>query len=42
MAERGNALRVLVGKPEGRIYKGNIKVDVAETACKAMDWIRLA
>jgi len=42
MAERGNALRVLVGKPEGKICKGNIKVDLAETAWKGMDWIRLA
>jgi hypothetical protein len=41
MAERGNAFRVLMGKPEEKRCKGNIKVDLAETPWKGMDWIRL-
>jgi hypothetical protein len=41
MAERGNVFRVLMGKPEEKRCKGNIKVDLAETAWKSMDWIRL-
>ena len=40
MAEKGNAFRVLMGKPEEKRCKGNIKVDLVETAWKDMDWIR--
>jgi hypothetical protein len=36
MAERGNAFRVLMGKPEEKRCKGNIKVDL-ETAWKAQE-----
>jgi len=42
MAERGNTFRVLMGKPEENRCSGNIKVDLAETEWKGMDWIRLA
>jgi hypothetical protein len=42
MAERGNAFRVMVKKPEEKRCKGNIKVDLAETEGKGMDWIHLA
>jgi len=42
MAERGNAFRVLMGQPEEKRCKGNIKVDLAETEWRGMDWIRLA
>jgi hypothetical protein len=42
--------RVLVGKPEGKRplgrrrcrWEGNIKIDLQEVGCGAMDWIELA
>jgi hypothetical protein len=48
--ERRGIYRVLVGKPEGRRRVGrprcrwedNIKVDLQEVGCGAMDWIELA
>jgi hypothetical protein len=40
VTERGNAFRGSMGKPEEKRYKGNIKVDLVETAWKDMDWIR--
>ena len=50
MGERRGAYRVLVGKPEGKgpigrprhRQEGNIKMDLKEVGCGAMDWIELA
>jgi hypothetical protein len=50
MGEKGNAYRILVGKPEGRIPLGrtgsrwmdNIKMDLKEIGWDGMDWIDLA
>jgi len=47
--ERRGMYRVLVGKPEGkrpigtprRRWEGNIKMDLQEVGCGAMDWIEL-
>jgi hypothetical protein len=49
MGEKKNAWRVLVGKPEGKRPMGrprrrwvdNIKMDLTEIGCAAMDWIYL-
>jgi len=49
MGESGDVHRVLVGKPEGKIplgrpkrrWEDNIKVDIQEVGCEAMDWIDL-
>jgi hypothetical protein len=48
--ERRGVYRVLVGKPEGkrplgrhrRRWEDNIKMDLQEVGCGAMDWIELA
>jgi hypothetical protein len=48
--EGRNVYRVLVGKPEGkrplwrpmRRWEDNIKMDLQEVGCRAMDWIELA
>jgi len=48
--ERRDVYRVWVGKPEGkrslgrsrRKWEDNIKVDLEEMRCGAMDWIELA
>jgi hypothetical protein len=48
--EKGNAYRILVGKPEGKRQLGrprrkwldNIKVDLREIGWDCMDWIDLA
>jgi hypothetical protein len=46
MAERRNAYRILVGKPEGRRSLGrlvdNIKMDFRDIGWDGMDWIDLA
>jgi len=50
MGERRGVYRVLVGKPEGkrplgrprRRWEDNIKMDLQEVGCGAMDWIELA
>ena len=50
MGERRGVYRVLVGKPEGkrllgrprRSWEFNIKTDLQEVGCGAMDWIELA
>jgi hypothetical protein len=50
MGEKGNAYRILVGKPEGKRPMGrprrrwvdNIKIDLRETGWNGMDWIDLA
>jgi hypothetical protein len=50
MGEKGNAYRILVGKPEGkrplgrprRRWVNNIKVDLREIEWDDMDWIDLA
>jgi hypothetical protein len=50
MGERRGAYRVLVGKHEGKRplgsprcrWKDNIKVDLQELRCRAMNWIDLA
>jgi hypothetical protein len=50
MEKKGNAYRVLVGKPEGKITLGRpsrkwedtIKMDLGEIGWGAMDWINLA
>ena len=50
MGEKRSVCRVLVGKPEGkrplgrprRRWEDNIKMDLQEMACWAMDWIELA
>ena len=50
MGERSGVYRILVGKPEGkrplgrprRRWKDNIKVDLQEVRCGAIDWIELA
>ena len=47
---RRGVYRVLVGKPEGkrplgrlrRRWEDNIKMDLQEVGCGAMDWIELA
>jgi hypothetical protein len=48
--DKGNAYRVLVGKPEGwrplesprRRWEDNVKMDLREIGCGGMDWIDLA
>jgi len=50
MRERRGVYRVLVGKPEEkrplgrsrRRWEDNIKMDLQEVGCGAMDWIELA
>ena len=50
MEKRRGVYRVLVGKPEGkrplgrprRRWEDNIKIDLQEVGCGAMDWIDLA
>ena len=50
MGEGIGAYRVLVGKPGGKIplgrprrrWEDNIKMDLREVGCGAMDWIELA
>jgi len=50
MGERRCVYRVLMGKPEGKRplgrprlrWEDNIKMDVQEMGCGAMDWIELA
>jgi hypothetical protein len=50
MGERRSVYRILVGKPEGkrplgrprRRWEENIKMDLQEIGCGAMDWIELA
>jgi transposase len=50
IGEKGNAYRILVGKPEGkrplgrprRRQVGNIKIDLREIGCGGMHWIDLA
>jgi len=50
MGEMRGAYRVLVGKPKGkrplgrprRRWEDNIKMDLQEVGCGAMDWIGLA
>jgi hypothetical protein len=45
-----NAYKILVGKPEGRKplgitrrkWEDNIRMDLRETGCEGVDWIRLA
>jgi hypothetical protein len=49
MAERRGAYRILVGKPQGNRppgrpwlrWENNIKMDLQEVGCAAMDWIDL-
>jgi hypothetical protein len=50
MGDKGNAYRILMGKPEGkrplkrpkRRWVGNIKMVRREICCGCMDWIDLA
>jgi hypothetical protein len=50
MGDRRGVFRALVGKPEGqrllgrprRRWEDNIKMDLQEVGCWAMDWIELA
>jgi hypothetical protein len=42
MGERRGVYRVLVGKPEGKRWEDNIKMDIQEVGCGVMDWIELA
>ena len=50
MGERGDAYRVLVGKPEGRRplgrprrrWEDNIKLDLREVGSEGTDWIDVA
>jgi hypothetical protein len=50
MGEKGNAFRILVGKPEGKRPLGRqrrwwadiIKMDLGELECDGIDWIDLA
>jgi hypothetical protein len=50
MGEGRGVYGVLVGKPEGKRpmrrsrhrWEDNIKMDLKEVGCEAMDWIRLA
>jgi hypothetical protein len=50
MGDSRSVYRVLVGKPEGkrplgrprRRWEDNIKMDVQELGCEAIDWIELA
>jgi len=42
MGERRGVYRGLVGKPEGKRWEDNIKVDLQEVGCGRMDWIELA
>ena len=50
MGEMRGVYRVLVGKPEGKRppgrprprWEGNIKMDLQEVGCGAVDWIELA
>jgi len=34
--------RVLVGKPEGRRWEDNIKMDLREVGCGCVNWMELA
>jgi len=50
MGESRGVCRILVGKPEGktplgiprRRWEDNIKMDLQEVGCEAMDWINVA
>jgi hypothetical protein len=42
MGEEKAVYRVLVGKPVGKRWEDNIKVDLQKVGCMAMDWIELA
>jgi len=50
MGERRGIYSILVGKPEGKRplgrtrhrWEDNIKMDLQEVGCWAMDWIKLA
>ena len=50
MGERRGVYRVLVEKPEGKRplwrprsrWEDNMKMDLQEVGCRAMDWIELA
>jgi serine/threonine protein kinase HipA of HipAB toxin-antitoxin module len=50
VGEGRDVYRVLVAKPEGmkplgrprRRWEGNLKIDLQELGCGAMDWIELA
>jgi hypothetical protein len=49
MGERGGVCRFLMGKSEGKKSLGrpmhrweDIKMDIKEVGCEAMDWIELA
>jgi hypothetical protein len=49
MRAKGNACRILLGKPEGkrllgrprRRWEDNIKINLREAGCYGMDWIHL-
>jgi hypothetical protein len=50
MGEKGNACKILVGKPEGKKPMGkprhgwvdNIKMDLRDIGCDGMDWVDVA
>jgi hypothetical protein len=42
MGEGRGVYRLLVGKPVGKRWEDNIKVDLQEVGYMAMDWIELA
>ena len=42
MGEERGVYRVLVGKPEGKTWVDNIRMDLQEVGCGYMDWIGLA
>jgi hypothetical protein len=50
LGEKGNAHKILAGKPEGKRplgkprhrWEDNIRMDLGEIGCGGMDWIDLA
>jgi len=42
MGEGRGVYRVLVGKPEGRRWEDNIKMDLREVGCGCVNWMELA
>jgi hypothetical protein len=39
--EKRNVYRILVGKYNGNVREGNIKMDLKEIGCESMHWIHL-
>jgi hypothetical protein len=42
LGKKRNAYRILVGKPEGKMWVDTIQMDLREIGWYGMDWIELA